>query len=211
MGIRRLGYLGASLRYVSERVPVIVGRPAADLRVVACHLGGSSSVCAIRGGVSIDTSMGMSTQAGVPMSDRCGDVDPFVLLYAMDRYGLDTDGARAILAKKGGLAGISGVGGDVRDLEEAAGKGNRRAELALDVFAYSVKKYIGPMPPRLAAWTPWYLPGHWRERRRHAQAHLRGPGFSGNCARRHQEPDAWQGSRHRDAGCARQGSGDTDR
>jgi acetate kinase len=110
---------------------------------VLCHLGGSSSVCAVENGRSIDTSMGMSNQAGVSMANRCGDVDPFVIPYLMDRENLTTEQVRTLLSTKGGLAGISGLSGDVRELEEAADDGHRRAALALAVYAYEVKKYIG--------------------------------------------------------------------
>jgi acetate kinase len=142
-GVRRYGYHGASLRYVAERVPVLLGRPADGLRLVACHLGGSSSICAIHSGRSVDTSMGMSNQAGIPMATRCGDVDPFILLYVMERDGLSVEEIRRILVAQAGLAGLSGLSGDVRDLEQAAMQGHHRAALALDVFAYAVKKYIG--------------------------------------------------------------------
>ena len=142
-GVRRFGYHGASFRYIAGRVPKLLGRSPDTLRLVACHLGGSSSVCAIQGGRSVDTSMGMSAQAGIPMANRCGDVDPFVLPYVMDRAGLSTEEIRRALVTNGGLRGISGVSGDVRDLELAAAKGEVRARLALEVFAYSVKKYIG--------------------------------------------------------------------
>jgi acetate kinase len=142
-GVRRYGYHGASLRYVSERVPALLGRPAAGLRLVACHLGGSSSVCAVKDGRSIDTSMGLTTQAGVPMSSRSGDFDPFVIPFIQEREGLDAAGVVTALTTNGGLKGISGVSGDMRDLEEAAAAGNDRARLALDAFAYDVKKYIG--------------------------------------------------------------------
>ena len=142
-GVRRFGYHGASFRYIAGRVPELLGRSPETLRLVACHLGGSSSVCAIQGGRSVDTSMGMSAQAGIPMANRCGDVDPFVLPYVMDRAGLSTEEIRRVLVTNGGLRGISGVSGDMRDLELAAAKGEARAKLALDIFAYSVKKYIG--------------------------------------------------------------------
>jgi acetate kinase len=142
-GVRRFGYHGASFRYIAGRVPKLLGRSPDTLRLVACHLGGSSSVCAILGGRSVDTSMGMSAQAGIPMANRCGDVDPFVLPYVMDRAGLSTEEIRRVLVTNGGLLGISGVSGDMRDLELAAAKGEARARLALEVFAYAVKKYIG--------------------------------------------------------------------
>jgi acetate kinase len=143
LGIRRLGYHGASFTFVTERAFRIVGHSSGDIRLVACHLGGSSSICAIRNGRSVDTSMGMSNQAGVSMSNRCGDLDPFVVLFAMDRLGLSTDEVRDILTTRGGLAGMSGLSGDVRDLEQAAEAGHEGAQRALAIFAYEVKKYIG--------------------------------------------------------------------
>jgi len=142
-GIRKYGFHGASHRYVAERVPRLLGLPAEGLRIVSCHLGGSASVCAIRGGRSVDTSMGFSPQDGVLNATRTGAVDPFAVLYAMDREGLSTVGARRALSEEGGLLGISGVSGDVRDLEEAAGRGHDRARLALEAFCYGVKKQIG--------------------------------------------------------------------
>ena len=146
-GIRRYGFHGASLRYVSERVAQLLdaspGGPPADLRLVACHLGGSSSICAIRAGRSIDTSMGFTPQAGIPMNNRCGDIDPFILPFVQQRENLTTGELLSRLTENAGLKGISGLSADVRDLEEAAGRGHERAELALNVFAYSVKKHIG--------------------------------------------------------------------
>ncbi|OGG46423.1 MAG: hypothetical protein A3F84_05270 [Candidatus Handelsmanbacteria bacterium RIFCSPLOWO2_12_FULL_64_10] len=142
-GIRKYGFHGASHRYVAGRVPRLLGVPAEGLRIVSCHLGGSASVCAIRDGRSIDTSMGFSPQDGVLNATRTGAVDPFAVLYAMDREGLSTAEARRALSEEGGLLGISGVSGDVRDLEEAAGRGHDRARLALEAFCYGVKKQIG--------------------------------------------------------------------
>jgi acetate kinase len=142
-GVRRYGYHGASFRYLCERVPHVLGGAVETSRLVLCHLGGSSSVCAAENGRSVDTSMGMSNQAGVSMTNRCGDVDPFVIPYVMDRENLTTEQIRAVLSTKGGLAGISGLSGDVRELEEAAADGHQGAALALAVYAYEVKKYIG--------------------------------------------------------------------
>jgi acetate kinase len=141
--IRRYGFHGASHRYVSWRVPQLVGRPVEELKIISCHLGGSSSICAIKGGVSIDTSMGFSPQSGLPNATRNGDLDPFILLYLMEKEGLTTHEIRTALSKNGGLKGISGLSGDVRDLEEASAKGDVRAELALKVLIYETKKYIG--------------------------------------------------------------------
>lgn len=141
--IRRYGFHGASHRYISWRAPQMVGRPKEGLRIISCHLGGSSSVCAIKNGVSVDTSMGFSPQSGLPNATRNGDLDPFILLYMMDKEGLNTEQIRSGLSKNGGLKGISGLSGDVRDLEEAAAAGNSRADLALRVLVHETKKYIG--------------------------------------------------------------------
>ncbi len=142
-GIKRCGFHGASHRYISEVTPEILGKPKEELRIISCHMGGSSSLCAIKGGKSVDTSMGFSAQTGVPMATRNGDIDPFIIPFIMDKEGLTTDEVRNILVRESGLAGISGVGGDMRDIQEAAAEGNERAALALDVFCYEVKKYIG--------------------------------------------------------------------
>ncbi len=141
--IRRYGFHGASHRFISQRVPELLRQPAASLRIISCHLGGSASICAIRDGVSVDTSFGFSTQSGLPNATRCGDLDPFILLYMMEREGLTTDELRTQLTTQGGLAGISGLSGDIRDLEAAAAEGNARAELALGVLVHETRKYVG--------------------------------------------------------------------
>ena len=142
--IRRYGFHGASHRHVSERIPALLGVSPRGLRIISCHLGGSSSVCAIKDGKSVDTSMGFSAQSGLDNAQRCGDIDPFLIPFVMDKEKLSTEDVRKALCKNGGLAGISGVAsGDFRDLEEAAGQGNTRAQLAMDVFAYNLIKYIG--------------------------------------------------------------------
>jgi acetate kinase len=141
--IRRYGFHGASHRYVSQRAPQVVGRPEGELRIISCHLGGSSSLCAIRNGVSVDTTMGFSPQSGLPNAARNGDLDPFILFYLMEKEGLSIEELRARLVKEGGLKGISGLSGDVRDLEEAADGGHPRAELALNVLVHETRKYIG--------------------------------------------------------------------
>lgn len=143
-GIRRYGYHGASHRYIGERVAQMLGRPAEELRTVSCHLGGSSSICAIERGRSIDTTMGFSPQSGLENATRCGELDAFAVLYLMEKNGWSAEEIRRQLAAEGGLAGLSGVpGGDVRDIERAAAAGSRDAELALQVFAYQVRKTIG--------------------------------------------------------------------
>ncbi len=140
-GIFRYGFHGASHQYVAGRVEEMLGRP---VLLVSCHLGGSSSMCAIARGRSIDTTMGFSPQSGLENATRHGDLDVFAVLFMMERHGWSPEEVRRQLASGGGLAGLSGVkGGDVRDLEEAAAAGNRMAGLALDVFAYQVRKTIG--------------------------------------------------------------------
>ena len=147
--IRRYGFHGASHRYVAQRTPELlrelgIGVGSADaLRLVSCHLGGSSSLCAIRGGESMDTSMGFSAQSGVLQGTRCGDMDPFVPLYMMKVGRLSLDEVERALMSDAGLAGISGAGGDMRDIFEAAEGGSADARLALDTYHYGVKKTIG--------------------------------------------------------------------
>jgi acetate kinase len=142
-GIRRYGFHGSSHRYVARRVPEILARPASELRIVSCHLGGSSSICAVREGKSVDSSFGFSAQSGIEHATRCGDLDPFIILHVMEREKLTPAQAGEVLCKKGGLFGISGLSSDLRDLEEAASMGHRRSALAVEVLVYEVKKYIG--------------------------------------------------------------------
>jgi acetate kinase len=147
MGVRRYGFHGASHRAASERVQARLGRT--DLRHVSCHLGGSSSVAAVRSGTAVDTSFGLSPQSGLPQNDRVGDLDAFATLFLMKRLGLDADAMARVLASESGLAGIGGGSGDVRDLEAAAAAGDRRARLALDVFVGAVRHYLGAFLVRL--------------------------------------------------------------
>ena len=143
-GIRKYGFHGASHRYISERVPQMLGRETDEgLRIISCHLGGSSSICAIKDGKSIDTSMGASTQYGMIQSTRCGDLDAFAVLYLMDKEGFSTDEIRRQLIEESGVKGISGTSGDMRDVEAAIDAGNDNARLALETYVYGVKKYIG--------------------------------------------------------------------
>ena len=141
--IQRYGFHGASHRYISWRAPELAGRSGEDLKVISCHMGGSASICAIRNGRSVETSMGFSPQAGLSHATRNGDLDPFVPLYLMQEEGLSVDQVREGLSQRGGLKGISGLSGDVRDLEEAASAGNPRAKLALEVLVHETRKYIG--------------------------------------------------------------------
>jgi acetate kinase len=139
--IRRWGFHGASHRYIATRTAHLLGRD--DLRVISCHLGGSSSLCAMRGGQSVATTMGMSPQSGLPNNNRAGEFDPFAIPVVMHATGQTLDQVLDDLAERSGLLGLSGVSGDVRDLEQAAAAGNTRAKLALDVFITSVRHYLG--------------------------------------------------------------------
>jgi len=141
--VRRYGFHGTSHRYVSARCADMLGKPAKDLRIITCHLGNGSSLAAVKGGKCVDTTMGLGPLAGFPMGTRSGDIDPTIMEYLMDRYGYDIKEMLNILNKKSGVLGISGVSSDFRDIGAAAEQGNHRAQLALDVFYYSVKKYIG--------------------------------------------------------------------
>ncbi len=143
-GVRRYGFHGASHRSVGERLPRLLQARTSGLKSISCHLGGSSSVCAIRDGRSCDVSMGFSPQTGVENATRHGDLDPFAVLFLMDRLGVGASEMRRRLVNDGGLAGLSGIpGGDVRDIEAAAADGSEAAELALAVFAYQVRKAVG--------------------------------------------------------------------
>lgn len=141
--VRRYGFHGTSHRYVSARAADMLGKPAKDLKIITCHLGNGSSLAAVVGGKCVDTTMGLGPLAGFPMGTRSGDIDATILEYLMGRYGYDIKEMLNILNKKSGVLGISGVSSDFRDLETAAEEGNKRAQLALDVFRYSVKKFIG--------------------------------------------------------------------
>jgi acetate kinase len=147
LGIRRYGFHGASHRAASEKAQKLLKRR--DLRHISCHLGGSSSLAAIRGGVAVDCSFGMSPQSGLPHNNRTGDVDVFAVLHAMKKKGYGVEEMAEILASRSGLAGISGGSGDVRDLLEAAATGAARARLALDVFVDAIRRYIGAFLVRL--------------------------------------------------------------
>ena len=140
--IRRYGFHGTSHRYVSARAIELLGNKP-GLRIINCHLGNGSSLSAVVDGKCIDTSMGLTPLAGVPMGTRTGDIDPACLQFIMNKYGYTIDEMLNICNKKSGVMGISGLSSDFRDLEAAAEAGNERAQLALDKFAYEVRKYIG--------------------------------------------------------------------
>jgi len=140
--IRKYGFHGASHRYASEKASEILNLPLSESRLITCHLGGSSSIAAIQNGISIDTSMGFSTQSGIPMGNRVGDLDPFIIPYIMENESLSAKEVLDILIKQGGLLGISGISGDERDLEEISDN-NPRADIALKSFVYNIIKYVG--------------------------------------------------------------------
>ena len=140
-GIRRWGFHGASHRYIADRMAEILGRQ--NLKLISCHLGGSSSLCASRGGRSVATTMGMSPQTGLPQNNRVGDFDIFALPALLRSTGLPLDQILDTLANRSGLLGLGGAGNDLRDIEAAALGGNERANLALDVFVASVRHYLG--------------------------------------------------------------------
>ena len=141
--VRRYGFHGTSHRYVSQRAAAMLGKDPSQLKIITCHLGNGSSIAAVDGGKSVDTSMGFTPLAGLPMGTRSGDLDAGAMQYLMHRYDMDIDGMLNVLNKKSGMQGISGVGSDFRDLESAAAEGNERAALAREKFCYEVKKYIG--------------------------------------------------------------------
>lgn len=141
--VRRYGFHGTSHRYVSQEVARVMGKDAQSLKVVTCHLGNGGSVTAVDGGKSVDTSMGMTPLEGIIMGTRSGSLDPAILEFVMKQDNLTIDDVMAILNKKSGLLGLSGVGSDMRDVTGAAREGNERARQALEAFTYSVRKYIG--------------------------------------------------------------------
>lgn len=141
--IRKYGFHGTSHKFVSRRVAELMGKPVEDLKIITCHLGQGGSLCAVKGGKSVDTSMGLTPLAGIPMGTRCGDIDPSIVTFLMKQENLTPDEMDTILNKKSGKLGISGVSFDDRDIEKAAAEGNKRAKLAIDTFAYQVLGFIG--------------------------------------------------------------------
>lgn len=140
--IRRYGFHGTSHRYVSQRAAEILGKKPEDLKIVSCHLGNGSSIAAVKGGKSVATSMGFTPLEGLAMGTRCGDIDPAIVTFLMDHENLSVKEMDTVLNKKSGVLGISGVSSDFRDIETAASEGNKRAQLALDIFNYKVRRAI---------------------------------------------------------------------
>ena len=141
--VRRYGFHGTSHSFVSKRVAEIVGKPYNATKTIVCHLGNGASVSAVLNGESVDTSMGLTPLEGLVMGTRSGDIDPAIMEFMAKKEILDIAGIMNVLNKKSGVEGVSGVSSDFRDLEAAAKAGNKRAELAIDVFAYRVAKYVG--------------------------------------------------------------------
>ena len=141
--VRRYGFHGTSHSFVSKRLAELIGRDIKDTKLIVCHLGNGSSITAVDGGKSVDTSMGLTPLAGLPMGTRSGDIDPAILEFIAGKEGKSVEEITTILNKKSGVSGLSGVSSDFRDLDAGMKEGNDRCRLALDVFCYSVKKYIG--------------------------------------------------------------------
>ena len=140
--IRKYGFHGTSHMYVSKRLSEIEKRNIEDMKIVTCHLGQGSSICAVNGGKSIDTSMGLTPLGGIPMVTRCGDLDPSVVTFLMKKENLSVDQVEKILSKESGVQGISGLAPDFRVIEAASNENNERADLAMKIFKYSVATYI---------------------------------------------------------------------
>ncbi len=148
-GIRKYGFHGTSHKYISERAAEMLGRPKEQLRLISCHLGNGASIAAIEGGKSIDTSMGFTPLAGVAMGTRSGNIDPALIPFIMEKTDSTADEVLNVLNKKSGILGVSGFSSDLRDIQDGVEAGNERAELALDVFANRIHKYIGSYASRM--------------------------------------------------------------
>lgn len=170
--VRRWGFHGASHRYIGTRIAQLLGRN--DLSVISCHLGGSNSLCGIRNGQSIGTTMGMSPQSGLPHNNRVGDFDPFAIPVIMQRTGKTLEQVLDDLAERSGLLGLSGVSGDIRDLEEAAAQGNARARLALDVFSAEIRRHLGGLLAELVGADVIVFTGGIGENAKHVRADVCG-------------------------------------
>lgn len=141
--IRRYGFHGTSHKYVAQRAAELVGRSFDELKIITCHLGNGSSITAIKGGKSYENSMGFTPMAGLPMGTRCGDIDPAIVTFLMEKEGYDPRAMEDVLNRRSGVLGVSGVSSDFRDIEEAIDKRHERARLAWDIFVHSARKYIG--------------------------------------------------------------------
>jgi acetate kinase len=141
--VRRYGFHGTSHRYVAEKAAEVLGTPPGQLKIITCHLGNGASITAVRHGESVDTSMGFTPLEGLVMGTRSGDIDPALVLYLMEALGQDTDDMDGLLNKKSGMLGLTGISQDMREIEERVEQGDRRCEVALDIYCHRIKKYIG--------------------------------------------------------------------
>lgn len=148
-GIRRFGFHGPSHQYVSMRAAEMLSIPVEAFNCVTCHLGNGVSLTAVKGGKSVDTSLGFGTMCGVPMGTRAGDIDPAIILHLQEELGMSPGSVHDLIYKQSGLKGISGLTNDMRDVENAAADGNERAQLALDIFAHGARKYIAALSTSL--------------------------------------------------------------
>lgn len=148
-GIRKYGAHGTSHKFVAERAAELLDRPIEQLRIITCHIGNGASIAAVEGGKSVDTSMGFTPLAGVTMGTRSGNLDPAIIPFLMEKTGKTAQEVINVLNKESGLLGISGISSDLRDIEEKAEEGDKRAILALDVFASRIHKYIGSYATRM--------------------------------------------------------------
>jgi acetate kinase len=141
-GVRKYGFHGTSHRYVSERASIMLGKPLSKLKIISCHLGNGASICAIKYGKSVETSMGFTPLDGLAMGTRSGTIDPSIMSFLMKKENMSIEEINDYLNKRSGILGISGVSSDFRDVMDAAKKGNRRASLAIKIFCYRVKNFI---------------------------------------------------------------------
>jgi acetate kinase len=143
LGIRRYGFHGTSHRYVAEKAADFLGRPLTELKLITCHLGNGASITAVDEGKSVDTSMGFTPLEGVMMGTRCGDIDPAIVPYIMDKENLNTKQVDALMNKNSGLLGLTGTSNDMREVEAEAARGNEQHKIAIEVYCYRIRKYIG--------------------------------------------------------------------
>ena len=143
LGIRRFGFHGTSHRYVSEQAAKLFDRPAGEIKLITCHLGNGASITAVDGGKSVDTSMGFTPLEGLIMGTRCGDIDPALIPYIMDRENLTTRQIDSVMNKNSGMLGLTGTSNDMREIEAEAARGSKQHDLALDIYCHRIKKYIG--------------------------------------------------------------------
>ena len=141
--VRRYGFHGTSHKYVTQRAASMLGKNVEDLKIITCHLGNGSSITAVNGGKSMDTTMGFTPLAGTLMGTRCGDIDPAIVTYIMNKEGKTAEEVDALMNKKSGIFGVSGVSSDFRDVSDAADNGNEKAAVGLEMFYYQIKKFIG--------------------------------------------------------------------